>query len=415
MKFAIKSILKMKNMGILMILILSFSISLINNSILMNLYTTNKEETFKNFFDVNSTYLIRVQADGDNIIKGYKYLDDMYTKLLKLKGNGTLNNIYLYGFGPNIIDISPNTSNELFSSILIDKNFIDRKPFKITKGRPLTDKDFSLDYKTQNIPIILGSSYSNSYELGHTFSKNVIVSVDDNMNENYLDLNFEVVGFADDNQLISLNTKSSLNNNFTISNSVVIIPCVNNVFELSPSITLGDFGAFFEIVPNTNYDTLLSSLTPIINDFSNNTGVSFKVVSSIFLRDDMASPIELLERDSIVTKALSIILILLSSIGIVTILLLDVETRKKEFGIKITQGASYFKLFIELIQQVFMICIISTLISYIISFYINKAWNISWFIVLINFFFIVILTTVISILPVLKLKSIKPIDLLRGI
>ena len=92
------------------------------------------------------------------------------------------------------------------SNILINKEFYKHYDLKISSGRNFKDSDFDLDYKTTNIPILLGKDFEGIFELGKVFPWKRILfkcceesskkSVEDTKLEEDT-VNFEVVGFLE--------------------------------------------------------------------------------------------------------------------------------------------------------------------------------------------------------------------------
>jgi ABC-type antimicrobial peptide transport system permease subunit len=120
---------------------------------------------------------------------------------------------------------------------------------------------------------------------------------------------------------------------------------------------------------------------------------------------------------------------IVSILGIAIITLSSIIVKKREIGIRMMTGSSIFNITILVIGEIFTLIFISTIIS--ISFIIyNKAKliktskfndvllnpmnNITPKIIVFSVLIIIILTGVISIIPILQIKRLQPRDLIGG-
>ncbi|MGL4106725.1 ABC transporter permease [Clostridium sp. LP20] len=424
---AFKSIKRLRMIAFLIIFQLALGLSLLNNVILQSKGAVDKKTAFNNMFNAKNTYVVRIrEADEqldkrtqDEWIKNQQKLsDDLYN----LKGNGVITNVYSCFNSPMMLNslietysnksdkLQPQDQPKLYSALEVDKNFIDRYTFSVDEGRTIIKEDFNLDYKTQNIPILLGSDYKKDFKVGDVLNQTECIGyTDDTMD--LVDANYEVVGFLKKDSVFSFFTKNSFFDSVTFSNSMIVKPA-NYFFYSSSFVALNDVGLFLEVNEGTTTEDVNRIVEEITNKVEKDTGLKH-ISGTIFLKDQVGDVNEKLQNDVNVKLLLGIVLTILSVIGITTTILGEFKERRKEFGTRLAIGASTKDLCKELVYEILIMVSIAVIISNIYLKLTLGVYKLSPIILIINIVIILIFTLIISLLPIVVLRKYNVIDLLK--
>lgn len=467
---ALKSLKRMKLMAFLIMLQLSIGLSLLNSTATVIDETNLKLSSFEKLFTHDSTYMVnttstRTIAEDDYLVENgefeqkmqediyarYKFYDDIND--LKNKNIIQQAKIYFCAANPSVggldnvktkySDLGIAQKMKYTSRINVNYDFINKYNLEISEGRSFLKEDFSIDYKTEKIPIIIGEDYKGSVKVGDTFKDQVIsdiiapyeealdktpiipVSDEDNAGvethiiENkvksttlkVVDVEYEVVGFYKHNAIPGLLTSREIVSNLIYSDAFIIIPTVDELAYINEGTCI-ERGGFFLEVNDPNY-------IDYINDKFKEDLLAKNINLEILpLRDEFTRYKESLIKDVVNSIALGGTLTFLSIIGIVSVLLGELNKRKKEFGIRIAVGSTIRTLCTELVMEIFLLVTLSTSFSLLILLakgaFKNKPAMITPTVLLIDLVVIVILTVIISILPVIRTRKMNPIDLVRG-
>ena len=424
---AIRTLKKLKLVTVFAILQLSLGILLLNNVAIQRSNVVNREEIFNKMFDINNTYLVRVEkVNEQNMEKiAIPRLENICSEIYDLKDKKKVKNVFSCFNNPFVLeelqsiadkkyDSLRNSTNEEYQrhvcNLVIDENFFQKYSFRAKNGRTFEKEDFSKDYKTENIPIMLGSDYEKYCTVGQTFDVQYIDLVNGSGIRD--DLKFEVVGFVEDYSLITfLEKDEDIFNDIRYSNSIVVIPNIPNLFNYSEALSLNDVGVFIELNNNEDISQVEENLKNIIKKVDPENEYKF-TYSIVDLRNKIKNQNDFLKNDINVTLYLGITLAILSIIGITTTILGNLKQRKKEFGIKIASGATISVLCKELVYQTLIIVLSSAIIANICLYCKIEDYSINTTMLLINIGFIAVFTLIISIVPILTLKKYDPIQLL---
>jgi putative ABC transport system permease protein len=125
-----------------------------------------------------------------------------------------------------------------------------------------------------------------------------------------------------------------------------------------------------------------------------------------------------LKNDTTNTLILGIVLTLISTIGIISIIVGSLHKRKKEFGIRICLGATTTTLCKEVFLEISIMSLSALALSYVILYFkTNIKTIISMFNILqlsVNILIILTLTVIISIAPILIIRKMEPVELLKS-
>lgn len=415
---ALKSLKRMKVMAFLIIIQFTIGLIMLNSSAVSIEATRHRMDCFSRLFNFQKTYLVRPVFDGDNLPSNYeseKVMDDFYNYLQLKQSENKIINTSIYFTNPTFFQeirkMAPEKYQKLpgmessyyVTSLMVDYNFIEYFDLKISSGRTFEENDFNINYKRDNIPIILGNDYADEVSIGDTF-------IESEFGES--EMVFEVVGFYGNNSIPSILDKLELLKNVRFSNSFIIYPTVPGAAYFNENVAINDLGCFVE----TNSIDEVNKIKEEFDAENKDNGYSLRIVS---LRDDYYSAKEVLYKEVINSVVLGIVLTLLSVVGVVCVFIGEMKDRQKEFGIRLASGARIKDISKELISEVFIMMCGASIMS-IASLGMKKVLLVSveqvltLNLVIYNLGFIFILTLFIAMIPIKKLRGLTPVDLMRG-
>lgn len=296
------------------------------------------------------------------------------------------------------------------SNILINKEFYKHYDLKISSGRNFKDSDFDLDYKTTNIPILLGKDFEGIFELGKVFPWKDISNVDEESSKKSVEdtkleedtVNFEVVGFLERN---AIPTTTLPNQQFATSiiysDIIAIIPTVKDFIYFTDGRGMAGTGVILEYPKGTDVKNLEETLQKKLRAYDlKGDEISLGAKNLIT---------ETYDRDVKSSIALGVLLLVLSMVGTSCIILGQLNKRKREFGIKIAMGATLKDISRDIIIEVLCIVIAAS----IISLFLNLKVGIGINILILNLCLVTVMTILISIFPVREIKKMNVVELVK--
>lgn len=416
--YTLKRIKKMGYLVIIILLQLSLSLSIINNSSNLLLSNKKKKNGIESLFNINKSYLVRLIPinDFDDVDENFDYFESFivanenYDIFSNLKRNNLIKNDFIYY--PSIMPIkainleklpekyknlSEEKRMEALSKIVVNDSFLNKNNIQVSEGRTLTVEDTKKDYKNDVIPILLGSDFKRLFKIGDKIETTNYSTTNDIDN-----ITFEVVGIMEE---YAIPATTAYGNAFASSvllgNAFTVIPTVDNFISLSYGAAIGDCGVILEINDNTS----IKYIKNYLNENFNKLGFKVEISDMGMLNNVTLN----LTRDYKSSLFLGIILCILSIIGTICILLGVIKERKKEFAIKLINGATINNIIEEFVKELLTICTLASIISIILS--IGKIPSIP--ILLLNLVCITLIVITISILPIHYLKTLKLIELLK--
>ncbi|MDU0937443.1 MAG: ABC transporter permease [Dermabacter sp.] len=430
MKKILKYIRMKKILFILLILQLSVGIYLLTLSSTIIIEKFDKLNKFNSLFNYEKTYLMKAesiknQQNGD----GYwniRKLSELEKKFDNLKSESIINSTKVYfsipllidGIDNNIMDkykkLQNNSPKEFFqytSKIIINYDFAKDYNVKMKAGRWFKKLDFNSEYK--EIPIVLGSDYEKNIKVGQRFKKIVLTTDTSSMilKTKEIEVEFVVIGIMEKNSIGSLLTKNNFIENYVYSDSLVLIPTVSGIDDLSFGVSMNDMGIFVEI--NNVYD--LDKVQSLLNNEIKGTGLNitayplfneYTLIKNNFFKDYQNYLI------------LGIILLTISVVGVICVTLGEVNKRKCEFGIKLAVGSTLNRICYEVFVEMMILSSSSLIIAYILLYFtsnnnlFNRLTSINQMIF--NLTFIIILTVILSMLPIISIKKMEIVDMIRS-
>lgn len=425
-----KSMMRKKLVLCLIVIQLSIGLYMVNVSSCVIIDKQIKLNNFTKLFNYNNTYVLKqFNTDKDrDYFKDCSDLSELEYTFKDLKEKGIIKNSKIFFSFPCKVDgldekckkdyLALMNSDkfkqfyQLTSKILVNEDFINDYNIKINDGRNLTKDDFNIDYTRKEIPILVGLDYKGKINIGDTFKKTAI-KFDNNsikLGTKEVNLKFKVVGIMEKNAIPSLLAKSKFIENVVYSDSLVVIPTIKNVEDFSSGLAINDLGIFVELSDISN----LSLVEDALNAKLKNTGL---YISSYSLKKDYLNIKSNLAKDTMNSLILGIVLLVISTIGITSIILGNLHKRRKEFGIRICAGATLTDLCKEISLEILLMNLSALALSYsYLFFFTDKKAPVNIFNgiqLTINLLLILVLVIVISITPILIIRKMKPAELLK--
>lgn len=275
-----------------------------------------------------------------------------------------------------------------------DKNYFNTYRYDVIDGRNFEDEDFDREKinSSHEIPVILGSNYSDVYSVG-----DVIMSIADDSDE---EIRLKVIGILEKDQYFSDGgfSEQGLYN----TNNYILYPIKN----LSENLSNDDADEFLD----SFFDTLIISkkdsgyLEKIIND--NTTNLCEIQIKNV--KDKMDYNYEKTKKALIIYIIIFLVIIFFTSINLITSTVSYILEKKKELSINILCGANKADLSIRVFLQNFMIMAISLGLAITINkLLINNLFiSLNKEVVILVMIICIILLIVMSIIPIIKLCNL---------
>lgn len=429
MKF-IKYIRMKKILFILLTLQLAIGLCLVTLSSTIIVDKLSKLNKFDELFNSEKTYVMKTEIINKDLnnniytnINDISLLENVFNNLKKeniIKNSKVYFSIpfYIEGIDEKIIDkykalehISPKEFFQYTCKILVNYDFSKDYNVKMQSGRWFEENDFNSNNKI--IPIILGADYKNNISVGEKFKK-IVLTTDTSspiFSTKEIEVEFVVVGIMENNSIGSLLAKSNFVENYYYSDSLVLIPTVPSIDDLSFGVAMSDMGVFVEFQDINSLENVTTMLNkellgknlyitsyPLYNEYT--------LIKNNFYKDYQNYLI------------LGVTLLIISVVGVICVTLGEMSKRRSEFGIKLAVGATLNNICSEIFIEMLNLSACSLLISYLMLFLttepdlFSKLTTINQMIF--NLIFITSLTVILSISPMLMIQRSKIIDMIRN-
>jgi ABC-type antimicrobial peptide transport system permease subunit len=429
---ALKSLKRIKLIAFLTILQLSIGLTLLNTGSIIKQENENKPKNLERLFDFENTYLVETKvydnknSKSDKIITSadFNKIEKSYNALTDLKDKGIIFNNFIYycGGGGNPIissegsagksdiakeylpeeyhNLDENTLIRNTSEININEEFFNLYKINIVEGRNFTSSDFNINSKEEPIPMIIGLDYKDKISIGDEF-KYSVPDIDGGL----INIKYKVIGFYDHNDMVMLGSKGKYVDGVTFSDAFVITPVVNDVLFLSNKVIMAQYGIWVNVPNSNSMDKVVDTLLPILED----DGFSLEITN---MKDEVNRTKEVLEKSSVNASVLGLALTILSVMGVSSVMIGEINKRKKEFGIRITQGATLNTVSKEIFFEILLMSVFAGIVSLILIF-LTDSNLLTIKIILKNLLTVIVIVSLISIIPILSLRRFNPIDLVK--
>ncbi|MGL4772083.1 MAG: ABC transporter permease [Clostridium sp.] len=418
-------ILRIKRMGklaTLIILSLTFSLTILNTSLSQYKSSQAAKKAFTSIFDVEKTYLFRLNNKMENSLSyNYEVNNKVYQEkrkkvfnsLEEMKKSGLIYDYMLYApIGIDDVVRDYMVDNQDFEEQLrlarnITMNYSVSKNFNIRmkQGRGFTEKDFKVDRTKEPIPIIIGWKSTDGV-IGDIITKN-IYKYDEKTGEYVEDyVQYEIIGIYDSGEVPVIDIKDYRLGGLTayFEDTFTIYPYLENNPAKGMDEIMGMFGVFIEMRDGVSPEEVNEKLNNIDGEW---VGSSYEGLT--------AGVIDIMNTTSMDGNAgllLGVILLILSLLGAITMVMGHLMKRKLEMGVKQAIGANTWVIFKELFGDMFFISMISSFTSLYFVFCITKYIVPNWLMIA-NVALSMVISLCISALPILKISRFQIVDLLR--
>lgn len=412
LKYAYKGISKNFIYSILLIIQLIFSFTVIYENIGLSNNVSDDTKYVTKFFSDNKFYDLRQvdSADSSNmdeakIDKVFNYLESsknfkfiQYSpNAFKLKQFADCQQFSAYS---DIISYPVNNMNFFDAkNLTVNENYLRIYPFKLKEGRIFTKQEFQRNYGDKNeLPIIVGSNYGKYYKPGDEvyFLKDggVIHKA-------------RIIGIIDNNQFLPGDISSTNLRYINTNNYIITTNAIN-----------GKSQYMFDFMFNGNYVLLDKDSTETkVDNTLNQIKKTFLTELNVKVgwNDDnkyTSTESTLFGMQQKTVMAMTLVIISFASITLIISSLNSVIKRKTEFGIHILNGGTLKDISITIYLEVFLILAISFILSLPAIYLIHKGFNALYLFE--EFCIILILSIIISALPVIKISKLNVSDLIKG-
>lgn len=428
-KYAYYGLIKRSKSSLLAIIQLSICLAFFYFIIKSNTNIGNEVERITSIFKGRYIYAVSVHDDQSILNNSDKLKNsEAFCKYLKESSRlthvtYTCSNINLQNFNGVNKFISPGGRGESYSwvrSIDVSENFMKNFAFEIEQGRNFSDNDFRKDIKDA-IPVILGPDYKNFFNINDEIKYN-------NMYGGGI-RKLKVIGFLKKNYYFLSN--SELNPRFDTINldSYVIFP----IQPIENTMSLKEYDKGYSYMKNVlEFRNLLNSLIIInTNSKTEKDKIIYEInneVKKLNLQTDITIEDLTNKSDTLINRfnnsvreseSVAYMTILFTSIGIICTSLNSIKKRYEEFGVHIAYGCTIKDISIRIFHEIFMITTASLILACFFIVIINKKFRlpneaiISWICLIKLILFSIMLSLIISILPILKILKSKPTDLIK--
>ncbi|MCT4662067.1 MAG: ABC transporter permease [Tissierellales bacterium] len=426
-KTVLKSLSKKKLNALLIIFQLSISFLIIVNAFKFIDQVNYQSNSIKNNLNINLDKTYRV------MFKNVEETKDYINRLHRLREYvGTLDGVVGYGaydemgviFDELRMDdkyINRNleikktvrslTYPELSDVIFINSSILNFTNMEVEMGRMLERQDFNLRQGMQ-VPILVGSAYKDVLKLG-----DILTITEYEMRKNQkkeFKTEFKVIGFikqgekwfSDDDFVMEPLEK--LDDKFVAPNYLF-----NQESIISNLSTLHK--VFIQMEDDANDKIILREVRE--KGLEYNLNIDFKSIVEL-LNEYNEGYSEIIQ----INLLLGVFLVVMSLIGIVSIMLINIRSRYKEFGIRIMSGASIRYIQMIIIGEMIFMLVFSFVLSFLfrISFEGISSFRNTMFFMLnsnsfIYLFFIASLVVFVAIIyPTIVIGKIQPSQLIKG-
>lgn len=423
LKLIIKSLFRRKVVNLLIIIQLSITIILLINTIIQirtSLYQQNEIKKYLNL-DIDRTIHLEISNinQSEQFIINYNELEEYINGLSHVKGFG----------GYDIINTHFNEleddskfialRNELVKGtfkaqwpsaielVKVDKGTYNLSSIKVIKGTNFSESSFNKNEEI--LPMLAGSDYIN------------ILNINQILTDHMTGAKYKIIGFMNENSRW-FSDQSYIGDMLVNLDDKFICP-FPKVDKTNINAIRAKAGVLFYEIDDINNLNETSAL------ITNKASMLNLKITNNSIRNDIKEYNSNFKNIFYLNLILGLFIGIVSILGIAIITLSSIIVKKREIGIRMMTGSSIFNITILVIGEIFTLIFISTIIS--ISFIIyNKAKliktskfndvllnpmnNITPKIIVFSVLIIIILTGVISIIPILQIKRLQPRDLIEG-
>ena len=325
LKSILKSITKHKIIFIFLTLQFTICYFMIAKSYASYRIMNSKIDNVNKYIDVKSTYLFRFKNTSASLVYGGN--DIKFFK--ECKNIDNISHIGTYNYR------DPNASALKFGMLSINYDMLKIINAKLDEGRNLEPSDFkNSETEYSNVPIVIGSNLKSQYKID-----DIITS----QSPSFKGIKFQVVGSLKPNETF-------LGNNILSEKTInlddsFMVPASFTIFQLANSYN--NIFVQFKSNPKEGIEKLSAIAKPYKISFSID---SIKELIERQYEDDLV-----LFRNNL---SISLFILIFSLFGISITMLMLVQSRKREFGIRIATGCTKSYIYKFILGEIFLVNII---------------------------------------------------------
>lgn len=273
------------------------------------------------------------------------------------------------------------TNTSQWRRVQIDKSFFEKFPFKLDSGRMFTDEEWEADYAALGkVPALLGSRFKEYCKIGDTFEASF---GNDYISYNFL--NFEVIGFIEEDEVFPDNTGSTLE---TYNDKIVVpIPICNYYDERyffygSDNIPKNrEWGEMwyssYLIVERENEQEIIDQIYGIYEKYG---------VKDVFTlgkyKGDTAAVSNNYKESMFIRLVLTYITVFFSFVSIALITVNRISSNIRNYAIHLISGGTFHNIYMFIIGEIVFYSVIGFALGfagyYIRNFYLNYIRNMTY-------------------------------------
>ena len=355
-----------------------------NEDYATKLYAKDSIDDYKNFYDY--------------LHNEFKVID-MYEDNFFVEGFDSIENFIIPNTPP--MDIEGDRYN-ILNSLTVNNNYFENFNIKLSNGRSFNNDDYNLKDNSSEVPIILGSDYSEIFNLNDEVRFFDYYSNSEKTGK--------VIGFLEKGQFYI--KKPVAIENITPLDKTVLIPTQPIKESSKDRVKFNNLRLYLQITNSYLLDLDDSGISDI-KDKSND--FNFFDISIVNMDDSISVFKDLFKQQQILYISILILILSISSISMITNIINSINDRKREFGIYFAMGATKKDIVDLVVYEIFILIFSSALLSIFIIKRFNilgtstfdiKVYGLMCLIVL-------IVSILISLIPVIKIKNTPMSSLLR--
>lgn len=396
----------------------AFALIYISLQLFINYNDANKKIT--NSFGENQLFSIQNNEDYakklykknniDDYNNFYNYINKNYEIINMLEDN-----FFVTDFDNIENFVVPNTpvtnvgedNYYILNSLTVNNNYFENFNIKLSNGRKFNYDDYNPKDNTSEIPIILGSDYSEIFKINDK-----IHFYDSYSNSKKTGT---IIGFLEKGQFY-IKKPVAIENIVSLDKTVLIPsqPIKENNQDIinNKATNLNNLKLYLQIT-NSYFVDLNDSDISNLKEQSNK--FNFFDISIVSMDDSISMFKEIFKQQQIIYISILILILLISSISMITNIINSINDRKREFGIYFAMGATKKYIIDLVVYEIFILIFSAALLSTLIIKYFNlsdinifdiNTYGLMCLIVL-------IISMLISLIPLLKIKNTPMSSLLR--
>lgn len=396
----------------------AFALIYISLQLFINYNDANKKIT--NSFGENKLFSIQNNEDYakklykknniDDYNNFYNYINKNYKIINMLEDN-----FFVTDFDNIENFVVPNTpvtnvgedNYYILNSLTVNNNYFENFNIKLSNGRNFNYDDYNPKDNASEIPIILGNDYSEIFKINDK-----IHFYDSYSNSKKTGT---IIGFLEKGQFY-IKKPVAIENIVSLDKTVLIPsqPIKENNQDIinNKSTNLNNLKLYLQIT-NSYFVDLNDS--DILNLKEQSTKFNFFDISIVSMDDSISIFKEIFKQQQIIYISILILILLISSISMITNIINSINDRKREFGIYFAMGATKKYIIDLVVYEIFILIFSAALLSTLIIKYFNPS-DINIFDI--NTYglmcvIVLIISMLISLIPLLKIKNTPMSSLLR--